>query len=52
MTVYGDVVTAIEILFALILLVPFILYAYFKFNKGFFPQEVKGDPLQLIRIDS
>ena len=43
MTVYGDVVTAIEILLALILIVPFILWAYFKFNKGYFPREVKGE---------
>ena len=48
MTVYGDVVTAIEILFALILLVPFILWAYFKFNKGYFPREVKGEALVIV----
>ena len=48
MTVYGDLVTAIEILFALILLVPFILWAYFKFNKGYFPREVKGEALVIV----
>ena len=48
MTVYGDLVTAIEILFLLILLVPFILWAYFKFNKGYFPQEVKGEALVIV----
>ena len=48
MTVYGDLVTAIEILFLLILLVPFILWAYFKFNKGYFPREVKGEALVIV----
>ena len=48
MTVYGDVVTAIEILFFLIFLVPFILWAYFKFNKGYFPREVKGEALVIV----
>ena len=48
MTVYGDVVTAIEILFALILIVPFILYPYFKFNKGYFPQEIKSEALAIV----
>ena len=48
MTVYGDLVTAIEILFALILIPPFILWAYFKFNKGYFPREVKGEALVIV----
>ena len=48
MTVYGDIVTAIEILFLLILLVPFILWAHFKFNKGYFPREVKGEALVIV----
>ena len=48
MTVYGDLVTAIEILLALILLVPFILWAYFKFNKGYFPREVKDEALVIV----
>ena len=48
MTVYGHVVTAIEIFQALILLVPFILWAYFKFNKGYFPREVKGEALVIV----
>ena len=48
MTVYGDVVTAIEVLFSLIFAAPFILYAYFKFNKGFFPQEIKNEALVIV----
>ena len=48
MTVYGDVVTAIEVLISLIFAAPFILYAYFKLNKGFFPQEIKSEALVIV----
>ena len=48
MTVYGNVVAAIEILLFLILLVPFILWANFKFKKGFFPREIKNEVLVIV----
>ena len=48
MTVYGDVVTAIEVLISLIFAAPFILYTYFKLNKGFFPQEIKSEALVIV----